>query len=317
MQASMKAEQLLHRLGAAADASGAMGLEFGRLAKFEEAEVAVRVRWKLTTHCHCCERSSLSRAAGGGRVPNTGCMELICLCSLSLQGRYADESAAQRTVAADARAIGAAAVRACRLGRAAAEQLAVRLQPLHNHLAMAPSVSRAISDRADALLTWQTLASEISTKKARLAQVQAEPAKARGAHSVFLRICTLNRQHLHSQKCRIVCSVFVCEGGIERLSQVPLTLLSYRRRADSREGRRPNPPPSPRSPSRSRPPKPPARSPAGCGRTQSSSLTTHIFASNHRPPRCRVRTHASSARRIHHSSAPRANVYFVSFLKLL
>lgn len=43
----MKAEQLLHRLGSAADASGAMGLEFGRLAKFEEAEVAVRVciRW--------------------------------------------------------------------------------------------------------------------------------------------------------------------------------------------------------------------------------------------------------------------------------
>lgn len=48
VQASMKAEQLLHRLGAAADASGAMGLEFGRLAKFEEAEVAVRV---------CCAES--------------------------------------------------------------------------------------------------------------------------------------------------------------------------------------------------------------------------------------------------------------------
>lgn len=50
VQASVKAEQLLHRLGAAADASGAMGLEFGRLAKFEEAEVAVRVRkwvWRV------------------------------------------------------------------------------------------------------------------------------------------------------------------------------------------------------------------------------------------------------------------------------
>lgn len=100
------------------------------------------------------------------------------------QGRYADESAAQRSVAADARQVGAAAVRACRLGRAAAEQLAVRLQPLHSHLAIAPAVSRAIADRGDALLTWQTLAAEISAKKAKLAQVQAEPAKARSFSGV-------------------------------------------------------------------------------------------------------------------------------------
>lgn len=95
------------------------------------------------------------------------------------RGRLEPRGAAQRLAAADARAAGAAAVRACRLGRAAAGQLAAQLQPLHAHLAMAPAVARAAADRADALLTWQTLAAEADAKRAKTARMQAEPLKVR------------------------------------------------------------------------------------------------------------------------------------------
>jgi hypothetical protein len=96
------------------------------------------------------------------------------------RGRFAARGAAQRLAAADARAAGAAAVRACRLGRAAAGQLAAQLAPLHGHLSLAPSVSRAVADRAEALLTWQTLAAEADAKRAKAARTQEEPLKAGG-----------------------------------------------------------------------------------------------------------------------------------------
>ena len=95
------------------------------------------------------------------------------------RGRLEPRGAAQRLAAAEARGAGAAAVRACRLGRAAAGQLAAQLAPLHAHLAMAPAVARAAADRADALLTWQTLAAEADAKRAKTARVQAEPLKVR------------------------------------------------------------------------------------------------------------------------------------------
>jgi hypothetical protein len=54
------------------------------------------------------------------------------------------------------------------------------MAPLHAHLALAPSVSRAVSERADALLTWQTLAAEATAKAAKAERIAAEPLKAGG-----------------------------------------------------------------------------------------------------------------------------------------
>lgn len=112
------------------------------------------------------------------------------------RGRLEPRGAAQRLAAADARAAGAAAVRACRLGRAAAGQLAAQLQPLHAHLAMAPAVARAAADRADALLTWQTLAAEADAKRAKTARVEAEPLKVRCScfHLFFLAFLLTRRR---------------------------------------------------------------------------------------------------------------------------
>jgi hypothetical protein len=126
------------------------------------------------------------------------------------RGRFAARGAAQRLAAADARAAGAAAVRACRLGRAAAGQLAAQLAPLHGHLSLAPAVSRAVADRADALLTWQTLAAEADAKRAKAARTQEEPLKARGLQA------TQAGAHVtcaDSSRARGHHSVFLCAGG--------------------------------------------------------------------------------------------------------
>ena len=53
-------------------------------------------------------------------------------------GQYTDMGAGARSVAADSRRVGMAAVRLSRLSRVATGQLVEALQPLHDELALAP-----------------------------------------------------------------------------------------------------------------------------------------------------------------------------------
>lgn len=96
------------------------------------------------------------------------------------RGRYAAEGAAQRLGAADLRAVGAACVRACRLGRAAAAQLAASLQPLHAHLAMEPAVAKAVGEREAAMGVWRAAALALSRARAKGERLRSEPLRAGG-----------------------------------------------------------------------------------------------------------------------------------------
>lgn len=76
--------------------------------------------------------------------------------------------AALLAAAADARRAGGAALRGARLSRAAVAESARVLSPLHDELALAPALSKALREREAALLTCQTVDSELAKRKAAL-----------------------------------------------------------------------------------------------------------------------------------------------------
>ena len=75
--------------------------------------------------------------------------------------------------------MGNATVRISRLTRAATTQLAQQLDPLHNYLSMMPAVRKAIGDRAETLLTLQTLLADADAKHARIAKLETDISKMR------------------------------------------------------------------------------------------------------------------------------------------
>ena len=104
-------------------------------------------------------------------------------------GGYSDLGAGARTVAADARRVGMAAVRLSRLSRTSTAESLSALEPLHSELALAPAVVEALKEREAALLTAQSIRDEVSKKQAALAAVEdadgrtlgGDPAKVRKA----------------------------------------------------------------------------------------------------------------------------------------
>ena len=70
-------------------------------------------------------------------------------------------------------------MRISRLTRAATTQLAQQLDPLHDYLAMMPAVRKAIGDRAETLLTLQTLLAGADAKHARIAKLETDISKLR------------------------------------------------------------------------------------------------------------------------------------------
>ena len=70
--------------------------------------------------------------------------------------------------AADARRAGGAALRGARLSRAAVAEGARVLAPLHDELALAPALAKALREREAALLTCQTVDSELARRRAAL-----------------------------------------------------------------------------------------------------------------------------------------------------
>ena len=91
------------------------------------------------------------------------------------RGRFAPAGAAQRLAAGEVRAMGAACVRACRLGRAATAATASAMAPLHHHQALAPAVDAALADREAALHTWQAAVADAQNKRAIATKAQADP----------------------------------------------------------------------------------------------------------------------------------------------
>jgi sorting nexin-1/2 len=82
-----------------------------------------------------------------------------------------------------ARKIGNATVRVSRLTRAATTQLARALDPMHDYLGMMPAVRKATGDRAETLLTLQTMLSDIEAKSAKLSKLELDVAKtSKAAH---------------------------------------------------------------------------------------------------------------------------------------
>lgn len=67
--------------------------------------------------------------------------------------------------------------------RAATTQLARALDPMHDYLGMMPAVRKATGDRAETLLTLQTMLSDIEAKSAKLSKLELDVAKtSKAAH---------------------------------------------------------------------------------------------------------------------------------------
>ena len=73
--------------------------------------------------------------------------------------------------------MGNATVRISRLTRSATTQLAQQLDPLHDYLGMMPAVRKAVSDRAETLLTLQTLLADADAKHARITKLETDISK--------------------------------------------------------------------------------------------------------------------------------------------
>lgn len=86
----------------------------------------------------------------------------------------------QRTRAADMKNVATAAVKASRLYRELNSQTVKHLDKLHEYLGVVLAVNNAFSDRSSALLTVQTLLSELSSLNSRIEKLEAASSKIFG-----------------------------------------------------------------------------------------------------------------------------------------
>ncbi|GAB2288320.1 Sorting nexin 2A [Dionaea muscipula] len=86
----------------------------------------------------------------------------------------------QRTRAADMKIVATAAVKASRLYRELNAQTVKHMDKLHDYLGMMLSVDNAFADRSSALLTVQTLVSELSSLQSRIEKLEVASSKIFG-----------------------------------------------------------------------------------------------------------------------------------------
>ncbi|KZV57372.1 sorting nexin 2A-like [Dorcoceras hygrometricum] len=86
----------------------------------------------------------------------------------------------QRTRAADMKNVATAAVKASRLYRELNSQTVKHLDKLHEYLGVVLAVNNAFSDRSSALLTVQTLLSDLSSLNSRIEKLEAASSKIFG-----------------------------------------------------------------------------------------------------------------------------------------
>ncbi|KAK4718224.1 hypothetical protein R3W88_016562 [Solanum pinnatisectum] len=93
----------------------------------------------------------------------------------------------QRTRAADMKNVATASVKASRLYRELNAQTVKHLDKLHEYLGVMLSVNNAFSDRSSALLTVQTLLSELSSLNSRIEKLEAAASKIFGGDRSRIR----------------------------------------------------------------------------------------------------------------------------------
>ncbi|XP_009618773.1 sorting nexin 2B [Nicotiana tabacum] len=93
----------------------------------------------------------------------------------------------QRTRAADMKNVATAAVKASRLYRELNAQTVKHLDKLHEYLGVMLAVNNAFSDRSSALLTVQTLLSELSSLNSRIEKLEAASSKIFGGDRARIR----------------------------------------------------------------------------------------------------------------------------------
>ncbi|XP_055832889.1 sorting nexin 2B-like [Solanum dulcamara] len=93
----------------------------------------------------------------------------------------------QRTRAADMKNVATASVKASRLYRELNAQTVKHLDKLHEYLGVMLAVNNAFSDRSSALLTVQTLLSELSSLKSRIEKLDAASSKIFGGDRSRIR----------------------------------------------------------------------------------------------------------------------------------
>ncbi|XP_020591441.1 sorting nexin 2B-like [Phalaenopsis equestris] len=89
--------------------------------------------------------------------------------------------ASQRVGAADAKIVATAAVKASRFYRELNSQTIKHLDTLHEHMGLMLSIQNAFSERSNALLTVQTLLSDLSSLRARAEKLEAASARVFGS----------------------------------------------------------------------------------------------------------------------------------------
>lgn len=90
-------------------------------------------------------------------------------------GSYTELGTGARTMAANYRQSGIAAIRCSRLARSATSESVTALEPLHTELALAPAIVEALKDRESALLTTQSIKEDISRRRNALQAPNALP----------------------------------------------------------------------------------------------------------------------------------------------
>ncbi|CAA3016751.1 sorting nexin 2B-like isoform X2 [Olea europaea subsp. europaea] len=88
----------------------------------------------------------------------------------------------QRLRAADMKSVATASVKACRLYRELNAQTVKHLDALHEHMGLMLAVNHAFSDRSSALLTVQTLISELSSLHSKAEKLETASSKNSGGY---------------------------------------------------------------------------------------------------------------------------------------
>ena len=92
-------------------------------------------------------------------------------------GQYSEVGSKIAEHAADVRRVGTASVRMSRLARAADDQTALQLSPLHDHLGLVPAARTALNDRVDARRHVALMKEDYETRSTRLKKLESGEAR--------------------------------------------------------------------------------------------------------------------------------------------
>ncbi|CAD5164965.1 unnamed protein product [Musa acuminata subsp. malaccensis] len=113
----------------------------------------------------------------------------------------------QKVRAADTKNVATAAVKASRLYRELNAQTVKHLDTLHEYLGLMLAVHSAFSDRASALLTVQTLMSDLTTLNTRIEKLEAASSKIFGGDSSRLRKVEELRETIRATENAKICAI--------------------------------------------------------------------------------------------------------------